>query len=314
MQKRNLAQKFKVAEALADPTDDKLNRATLAEELGSTLANFVGKESLVVGVYSSWGDGKTTFVNFVLNQVNKQYKAPETPLIIKFNPWQFSNHSDLAQQFLKQLATSLLVSDRGAEAKKIGEKLLAIVPLFNALKFIPEPFVQIGSYALTQSFKTVGTAAKAIGDGFSKDLETIKMDVSKALGELPYSIFVVIDDMDRLQDTEIKLMFQLIKSVCNFKNTIYLLPMDIEVVSTALSSSYQGNGRAFLEKIIQVPIHLPKITSSTLETLINTELESLFPERSIELKKQSSQEILRTGFYSNFKISVILKDSSTFYY
>ena len=57
-----------------------------------------------------------------------------------------------------------------------------------------------------------------------KATETILMlsqVFNQELEDLDKKILIVIDDIDRLCDEEIREIFQLVKSIADFKNTIY---------------------------------------------------------------------------------------------
>lgn len=76
-----------------------------------------------------------------------------------------------------------------------------------------------------------------------------------------------MDDIDRLETSEIQTVFRLIKLTASFNYVAYVLAFDDKVVSAALQEKYGSvsqSGQGFLEKIIQVPLHLPKIPTTVL--------------------------------------------------
>ncbi|EDO9618151.1 hypothetical protein GYL92_001723, partial [Campylobacter coli] len=52
-----------------------------------------------------------------------------------------------------------------------------------------------------------------------KGLDEIKNEINTALLNIDIKIIVVIDDLDRLADTDIQEIFQLVRSIADFKNT-----------------------------------------------------------------------------------------------
>ncbi|MCY6442047.1 P-loop NTPase fold protein [Acinetobacter baumannii] len=58
-------------------------------------------------------------------------------------------------------------------------------------------------------------------------------------------------------------LFRLVKLTADFKHTAYILAFDKDIVASSLQDRYANSsnnaGEAFLEKIIQVPLHLPLI-------------------------------------------------------
>ena len=49
-------------------------------------------------------------------------------------------------------------------------------------------------------------------------------------------IVAIIDDIDRLNDEEIRAVFQLVKSLADFPNMMYFLSFDLDTVTHALNS------------------------------------------------------------------------------
>lgn len=114
------------------------------------------------------------------------------------------------------------------------------------------------------------------GDGFfikeifksflngDENLLEIKNKISNKLLGLPGKFIVFIDDIDRLNKKEIKLLIQLIKAVFDFPNVIYILSFDKEIVADALSNEQSINGSQYLEKIIQLSLDIPEIEKENL--------------------------------------------------
>src|SRR5699024_2250230 len=92
--------------------------------------------------------------------------------------------------------------------------------------------------------------------------------VEKELKNLKKRILIIIDDIDRLPDVQIRLIFLLVNSVAGFPYTTYLVSFDKDIVSRALSSVQSGNGNDYLEKIIQFPFNMPCIKQDKLNTIL----------------------------------------------
>jgi predicted KAP-like P-loop ATPase len=82
-------------------------------------------------------------------------------------------------------------------------------------------------------------------------------------------IVIMIDDIDRLDDGEIATVFKLVKLAADFSYT-YVLAFDQGVVAKALAKRYadsEGSGSSFIEKIVQVPIELPRAHEGILQDI-----------------------------------------------
>ena len=100
-------------------------------------------------------------------------------------------------------------------------------------------------------------------------------------------IIVIIDDIDRLSNEEIRLVFKLINSVANFPNVIYLLSFDKDIVVKALEKVQEGNGDEYLEKIIQIPISLPEVKKEKINIVLFNKLDELLEISGAKFFEQS---------------------------
>ena len=75
---------FSADQPLTNPADDKLNRDRFSAEIAQALANWSGRDSLVVSLTGEWGTGKSTIKNFII------YHLKNRANILEFNPWQWS--------------------------------------------------------------------------------------------------------------------------------------------------------------------------------------------------------------------------------
>lgn len=81
-----------------------------------------------------------------------------------------------------------------------------------------------------------------------ESLQENKNNVVNELEQALFNILVIIDDLDRLPDDEIRAVFQLIKAIADFLNMIYLVAYDRKIVVGALDGVQKANGASYLEK------------------------------------------------------------------
>lgn len=86
----------------------------------------------------------------------------------------------------------------------------------------------------------------------------------------------------------------MIKKVADLPNTIYLLAMDKEIVSKALSEVQNIDGNEYLEKIIQVPFEIPKIRESSIYEIFLRKLNKIvyYINPSISVDSEYWSEVL----------------------
>lgn len=270
-----------------DPELDSLGYKQLAKQLAISICEMSPSEGFVIGLYGKWGTGKTTVLNYIEHFIDQS--DAEKPIVVRFNPWWFSGHEDIAHTCLDEIADKLNVENK--YLKKAGKLIKGIA---NALSDAPIP-VNLGGFGVTVNSKEVG---KAIGEQLSKkkDIPSAKKEVGNLIEKSEQRIAVFVDDIDRLSAEEIRHVFKAIKALGDFKNVIYVLAFDKEVVVSALSSFQGTNGEDYLEKIIQAPFELPLPSTFGLRSMF---YESLNPILEKLDEKQFDQyyfeNVMRSG-------------------
>jgi predicted KAP-like P-loop ATPase len=271
---------FKPDQPIKSSKEDILGRYSFAQSLGNAILSYKEKDSIVIGLFGAWGSGKTSIINMALEHIDniasKTKNNNEKPIIIRFNPWNYSDQNQLITQFFKQLSVVLRRQDYADDAKKAGEQLETYAKFFEPLALVPT----VGSFAiiLSKVLASVGKASKSWGDLKANDLNALRLELNDLLYKQPHKIIVVIDDIDRLNNTEIRQIFQLIKSLGDFPNTIYLLPFDKSVVINALKKVQEGSGLEYLEKVVQIPFEIPLISKQEIEHLLFNQLDEVIKD------------------------------------
>lgn len=239
-------------------------------------------DSLCIGLFGAWGCGKTSILNMVLEEIETNSFEVKKPKTIRFEPWNFTSTDQLLSQFFLVLSNELL-SDKdksktalAAALVNYGESLdaLNIVPVFGgALAALGKTGVKISSKKLNK-----GTERKGIQEQ-KKVVETLLRDIDQ-------KFLIVIDDIDRLSNEQIRQVFQLVTAVARFPNLVYLLVFDRDVVVKALEKVQEGNGNAYLEKVIQVPIHVPEISREKKELVLFEKLNNMLDVYSTRFDKK----------------------------
>ena len=221
----------------------------------------------MLGVFGKWGTGKTSILNMVVNEINYlSDNDDDSPIIVNFSPWNYTDKDNLISLFFRVLKNKLDLDKDEEKRKKIGKALTDYSDALDALSLVP----MIGS-GLAALLKTI---AKAQGAELSKDvdIDTTKEHLEKVLDDTNQKIIVIIDDIDRLTNTQIKDIFQLVKQVGNFPNIIYVLSMDRDVVCRALESVHDIDGAEYLEKIVQIPFEIPALMKPQIREIFLAKL------------------------------------------
>jgi hypothetical protein len=220
----------------------------------------VDHSCFTIGVYGKWGEGKTSLMNMVCENLKNEKGIK----IIHFNPWLFKDQESLLLDYFKTLQS-------GITNKKVVEKIKKYGPL-----------VSIGiSGVLNLALPGTGSLLKGSLDQVIDAVSEIKNDLASLKKEVNDSIIlskqhylIIIDDVDRLDKDELHTLFKLVRQNADFVNTTYMIAMDAELVAKSIGCRFESgdekSGKNFLEKIIQVPFFVPKVQQGHLNKMLNT--------------------------------------------
>lgn len=326
--------------------DDFLGRKRFSQHLGKALLDWKEKESLVIAIYGEWGSGKSSVINLASENIKKS-EHENKPTIIEFNPWFFSEEDSLGEHFFNEIAKELEVRNDTEKDKKIAKKLkfyaslLSLTPEENLLAGlssktllilgligisssqvinwlnIPSNWIQnvllVGGFlfVLLEFFKGyLGKLANYFekkAEYYSKSVSEIKREIKKELIDRQKKLVVVIDDIDRLNQSEIRQIFRLIRVNADFPNTIYLLAFDRKIVEKNLEEQVGVSGKDYLNKIVQVNFDVPFARPSKISTFLFKELDrilSVLPESAQKYFGQDDPywaNVYHSGFKDFFK-------------
>ncbi|GAB1444289.1 KAP family P-loop domain protein [Ignavibacteriales bacterium] len=274
----------------------------------------MGKESLVVALNGPWGSGKTSVINLAVKYI-RDGDAEKKPKIIHFNPWAFSQDGNMQGHFFDQIAVGLQLKTDVEKDKKITKlirfyaSMLSIVPsqsqridlwskiaVLAGLTFITgsqitsfitsaQPWLSVVLsviglvLALASLFETILLKIADIFDKKSeykaKSLSDAKRELHQELTVRGEKLLVIIDDIDRLDKSDIRQLFRLVRVNANFANTIYLLAFDREVVEKYLDEQVGIPGKDYLGKIVQVNFDIPHVNPSKIITYLDENLNRI---------------------------------------
>jgi predicted KAP-like P-loop ATPase len=286
--------------------DDRLGFALIAKQLAQSILDQGTRDGLVFGVEGKWGSGKSTLINLTIASLQH---APHPPEVIEFSPWLVGSRDDLLQYLFDELAAAATRIDSNEvdtvdtttrwqrlrawvgrsgldqlrrkqilKESVIAKKLRAFGRLSGGLSKMAKA---AGAFGVPLA-DIVGTGIEKIGDvaadSFaSTSLSKRKTELVEALKLLPRRIVVFVDDLDRLEPREASEVLRLVRAVADFPNVIYVMSYDVEVVAQTLQKAIQvEDGKAYLEKIVQVSFKVPRPEAFDLRRWFQDEVRALF--------------------------------------
>lgn len=285
--------------------EDALNRSNFAKNLAQAVIRCTFPTSFSIGLYGKWGSGKTSLLNMVIEEIEN---IEESAIILRFNPWLCSDSKQLVTQFFKQLSAAIKLKKPAEE--KAWELIDQYADLFEAAEMIP----------------VAGNMFKFVGRAFAKkankqvknrtdNLQKSKDQIIDRIVKEKIKIIVTIDDIDRLSEKEIIAVFQLIKALADFPNTVYILAFDYRTVVQALGKVQNGDGREYLEKIIQVPFEIPAPDMDNIYNALFSKINSIIGDVSEEQWDQNEwTELFEFGMKRYIKsIRSVIRFANVFF-
>ena len=241
--------------------DDKLNRREFVESLAQAILYYKKEKCLTISLMGKWGSGKTS----IINMVEDYWKNNDSKnIVIHFNPWYFSNNNNLLFQFF-----DILVNIPGKEFTDYVNT--------DNLKKLGKSLINMTSFSLNFGLGSVNIDPE-VNNSLSDEetLLSLKDEISEDFKKLENKVIIIIDDVDRLSDEEVKQIMMLVKSLADFPHVIYILSFDKNAVVGSLNNLKVYAPEMFLEKIIQIPIVVPEIRESQLDKLITGYLDDFY--------------------------------------
>lgn len=282
---------------IEDEVSDKLGRGPFVDSLVRTLVvNELDADGTVVrghstgyvvGLTGQWGLGKSS----VLNLLNQKLDSMDHVAVAYFNPWLFSGRDELVRGFFNALRLSM--------GRSKLEKVRALVEFLDRYWGA----INLAGYVLASAADHYGASGVAtaklivwgsrIRGAFvkpkSRTPEEERASLEQKIAEANIAIVVLIDELDRIEDDEVRAVAQLVKAVGDIKGISYLVAYDpdrvVQALGRGVDEERRRSGELYLEKIIQHPIPLRPLFEDDIKALLNTafadcQLESLEPSDS----------------------------------
>ena len=255
------------------PFVENLVRALVAER-GNAKKKLIGHVATgnVVGLTGAWGLGKSS----IMSMTAEQLREMKNVVAVVFNPWLFSGRDELLEGFFGELRQSI-GSTPGQTARALRDQ---VDRYWGVISFAAKTGA-VALSALSGDPSAVSGGAANIDDlkpGPSKPRSAMqeRSDLEKKLLASNLAVVVLIDELDRLEDQEVRAVAQLVKAVGEIRGISYLVAYEPGRVAAALG---RGEGQAriesgerYIEKIIQHPIPVRPLFYDDVEKLLQLAL------------------------------------------
>lgn len=224
-------------EPIETSQEDSLKRSEFAQILAQKLLNTQSKhQSFAMGILSSWGFGKTSFLNLIKEEL-KRYRT----ICIDFSPWIYGKDHNLIQEFFSEV---------GKHLQKYADTL-------------PRDMMEYAQILEKSESTSWLSVLLSLGNS-GKNLKQQSLLLKQSLQKVNLSIVVFIDDLDRLGGNEIMEVLKLIRNAANFPEIKFIAAYDRVYLVEAIKQQNIVSANYYLEKIFQVEYTLPAFNRSEL--------------------------------------------------
>ncbi len=244
---------------LENSREDYLGYSNYASILGQAINNTTGP--FTVGVYGEWGTGKTSLMKLIKTEIEKNDAKVIT---VWFNAWKYESEANILVPLVE------CIIDATADEKHLGNSSIqAIKNTFRSVLYAMKLKYKFPLGELDFSGdQAIERYEKLMNDETQSDkIDSVFSDAFRQLNELSKNdvkFVVIIDDLDRcLPDKAVQLLEGL-KLVFNQSNFVFVMGIAKAILESYIATVYKLNygvqgytGRNYLDKIIQLPFHIP---------------------------------------------------------
>ena len=219
---------------LEERKDDLLNFTEKANRFAERVFNNGASESFVFGVDAPWGIGKSTFINFCKEYWVEQYK--EKTVIYKFTALKYAGSKNLLEVFVDGLIHAIQQDSFVPEIR----------PLISRYSRLLREVNRFSIFGFTLPTLSVDYTADEAFD-----------DLSAILQRFDKKVIIIVDDLDRMNFSEIKDILFVIRKSFILPNISYVLCYDTENIGILEAETPDVEKVSeFLEKFVNIKISL----------------------------------------------------------
>ena len=264
-------------------------------ETAESIKDLITEKNLMpisVGVFGDWGAGKSTILELTKSALAND---KEDYIQVSFDAWMFQGYDDAKAALLETIAATLVkraeaneslskkAKDFAGRVNKIrlmgllmdAGSLAAGVPTFGGFQKLFGMFSggEDGEYDF-EDVKDGVEGAKEIANrnkdllskkkDFSppKEIKEFRQAYSDLLAEFGKPLIVYVDNLDRCSPYNAISTLEAIRLFLFLPNTAFVIAADEDMIRLAVSEYHKGSSQRhqtdYLDKLIQIPIHVPR--------------------------------------------------------
>ena len=239
---------------------DKLAYHSFAESIASAIIHNTWEESFSIGITGPWGAGKTSVLNLVKSQLEKNHDI----ITIEFQPRQSASDRDIQKDFLSLLAETLASYHSGAQR--------IIQAYMQSLGTLPDSM----------------WAMRLLGSISSVVITQRRNNLIEVINKINKKIVVFIDDFDRLTGEEIQEVLKLIDKNAAFPKTFFVTAYDKKQANSVISSyfGHKDGTVDYTDKFFNLEVSLPIRRQGNYVSVLRKHLYALADSKVVSYRRE----------------------------
>lgn len=278
---------------------------------------------VTIGVTGDWGSGKSSLLAMTAKELDDDEEA--NFIVVQFSPWKFEGYEDvkaaLMQAVMRALFTAVKEDKTNFEqSKALFLRLVRRVNWFAIARTAGAAVVAAQTGAPPEVAALAGGGwldtsdlEEKTGEEEGADQRLRRTSVAEFRDEFDalmtgledvHGLVVFVDDVDRCMPDTIIETFEAIRLFLHVPKTAYVIAADQRIVQGAIEDRYPtavrenpSIGTDYLEKILQVTVTIPPLSTPEAESYINLLMADAYASGESMSKLREAAKVERAKGY-----------------
>jgi formylglycine-generating enzyme required for sulfatase activity len=249
-----------------------------ANTISDIIAYRENRTPLTIGIYGSWGTGKTSLMRLIAHNLKNKEKYNGKGDFRKcktvwFQAWKYADEEKILAALIEEIFKTM---ERDNFFQSIKANIEKITKSLSTRKVISKlsDMVTTGKLDVTEFFTELSYKEKlSFVDTFDKFFADLIYCYILDLGMKVYEnqkvddkkgvLTIFIDDLDRCPKDRIPKVLEAVKLFLDKEGCVFVIGADKDIITEALTKGYPTGADRFMEKIVQLSFTLPKMDDTS---------------------------------------------------